>query len=242
MVSKKNLQEDCKMDRLSHYTLLAELFKYPEPGFLERVLECQAFLDKNYPEAGKEMEVFTSYIHHSDCDKREELYTKTFDVQPICYLDLGYVIFGEDYKRGAFLLHMQGEQRKHNNECGTDLPDNITNVFTLMAKHPDNEFVDELAVKIIIPGIKKMIAEFDSARVDLKLKVIKKLHRAIIQEDLNQGNVYRNCFEAILKVLQSDFGHVSFEPQINHRADIKHHNSFFSKESVNQLVNNQKIA
>jgi nitrate reductase assembly molybdenum cofactor insertion protein NarJ len=54
-------------------------------------------------------------------DEYEELYTKTFDVQPICYLDLGYVIFGEDYKRGAFLLHMQEEQQKVNNDCGTDL-------------------------------------------------------------------------------------------------------------------------
>jgi len=227
------------MENLNHYILLAELFKYPGEDFPEKVRECQQMMDVIYPEAGERMRVFTKYINECDADKREELYTKTFDVQPICYLDLGYVIFGEDYKRGAFLLHMQGEQQKHNNECGTDLPDNICNVFTLLAKHPDSAFVNELGIKIIIPAIKKMIAEFESARVELKMKILKKLHKEIIQEELNQENVYRDCMEAILIILTKDFEEVVFEAVDNVVADKEHHQSFFSKDSVNKLVNNK---
>jgi nitrate reductase assembly molybdenum cofactor insertion protein NarJ len=225
------------MRDLRHYILLADLFRYPDGRYVRRVNACQALLDEKYPEAGARMEVFSKFIHACDEDGREELYTKTFDVQPICYLDLGYVIFGEDYKRGAFLLHMQSEQHAHENECGTDLPDNISNVFTLIAKHPEQGFVEELAVKIIIPAVKKMIAEFDSARVELKLKVLRKLHKAIIQEDLNQGNVYRNCFEAILKVLEQDFQGVTLESPEKTIQDEQRHQSFFSKESINKLVN-----
>lgn len=54
------------------------------------------------------------------------------------HLDLGYVMFGEDYKRGAFLLNMQIEQQKINNDCGTDLPDNICNVLDLMTLSKDD--------------------------------------------------------------------------------------------------------
>jgi nitrate reductase assembly molybdenum cofactor insertion protein NarJ len=228
------------VEKFKQYNLLAELFKYPSDTFVGKVAECQAMLNKNYPEAAAQLQVFSDYVNQVDDDLREELYTKTFDVQPICYLDLGYVIFGEDYKRGAFLLHMQNEQKKIGNDCGTDLSDNICNVFTLVSKHNDEHFVDELATQIIIPGIKKMIAEFESARVALKMKILKKLHRAVIQEDLNQGNVYRNCFEAVLIVLNSDFEHVRFEAVEKTDADLAHHKAFFSKDSVNVLVNNFK--
>lgn len=225
------------MKNLDHYKLLAELFKYPSETFVDRVAACQMMLDVNYPEATVQLQIFSNYINTCDEDAREELYTKTFDVQPICYLDLGYVIFGEDYKRGAFLLHMQNEQKKLKNDCGTDLSDNICNVLILLSKHKNKHFINELATQIIIPATKKMIAEFESARVALKMQVLKKLHRAIIQEDLNQGNVYRNCFEALLIVLNKDFEHVQVETMTKQGIDLQNHNSFFSKDSVNVLAN-----
>lgn len=225
------------MKDLQHYILLAELFKYPDGNFVKVVNQCQQMMELRYPEAANRMRKFTDYINNCDQDAREELFTKTFDVQPICYLDLGYVIFGEDYKRGAFLLHMQGEQQKYNNDCGTDLPDNICNVFTLMAQHPSAEFVEELAQKIVIPAAKKMIAEFETARVDLKIQVLKKLHKALIQEELNRGNVYRECLEAVLNILETDFGVVEVAVVAPAGTDSEHHRTFFSKESVNKLVN-----
>lgn len=227
------------MKNLKHYNLLSELFRYPDAEYLNKINACQALMERDYPEAALQLNVFTKYMNNATEDQREEIYTKTFDVQPICYLDLGYVIFGEDYKRGAFLLHMQGEQQRINNDCGSDLPDNICNVFTLLSKSDDEAFIDELAVEIIIPAVKKILAEFASARVELKLQVLKKLHNAIIQEDLNIGNVYRNSFEAILTVLESDFKDVVAQPTVEETIEnITHHQSFFSKNSVNQLVNN----
>lgn len=231
---KKNQLEDYNMKNLKHYNLLSELFRYPSENFLEKLLECQSLVDTNYPEAALQLQIFTDYMSNCNADEREEIYTKSFDVQSICYLDLGYVIFGEDYKRGAFLLHMQSEQKRINNDCGFDLSDNICNVFTLMAKSDDEDFVNELTVEIIIPAVKKMIAEFQSARVDLKLKVLKKLHKAIIQEELNQGNVYKNCFEAILIVLETDFDDVVVKSgNLNKIENQEHHDSFFNKSSVN---------
>lgn len=219
------------------YKTFATLLFYPGNNYPETAVRCKELLKSDYPEAAELISPFTDYILSHNEDENQELYTKTFDVQPICYLDLGYVIFGEDYKRGAFLLHMQDEQLKAENDCGTDLADNISNMLILFTKSPNREFLDELAVKILIPGVVKMISEFKQARVDLKIKVLKKLHNAIIQEELNHGNVYCNVFSALLYVLKTDFAHVEVKAELEPSIDIHYHNSFFKKDSVNTEVN-----
>lgn len=228
-----------------HYLLFAELLRYPEARYPELAKATLENVRLQYPELVSGLEPFVNWMNSHNEDERAELYTKTFDVQPICYLDLGYVIFGEDYKRGAFLLHMQQEQQKAGNDCGTDLPDNISNMLVLYTKTDDQALKDELAVKILIPGLEKMIAEFNQARVDLKIKVLKKLHRAIIQEELNIGNVYRNVFETLLAIIREDFKDVPLAVVNDNGFNMQHHSTFFQKHSVNQdvntIVNNYKL-
>ncbi len=223
-----------------HYSLLANLFRYPEEDFMLQLKENQNFLDEFYPEAGKELQPFSESLNNRPLDETRELFTKTFDVQPICYLDLGYVMFGEDYKRGAFLLNMQEEQIKINNDCGTDLSDNICNVLTLMTKSEDDVFVEDLVWRIFIPCVKKMIAEFDSARVDMKMKILRKMHRAIIQEELNHGNVYKNCFTALLEVLRKDFGEKVMVAEGDTVLTSSHHRAFFNKQTALQTINHKQ--
>jgi len=224
------------MRNFDHYIVFADLLRYPGKDYPERARQCLSMLQKQYPEAAEKIRPFVDYVSTHTMDEYEELYTKTFDVQPICYLDLGYVIFGEDYKRGAFLLHMQEEQLKANNDCGTDLSDNICNMLTLYTKTDNQKLLDELSVKILIPGLEKMLSEFKQARVDLKVKVLKKLHKAIIQEELNHGNVYQNVFLALLHVIKQDFENVSFAGILDPVIDVQHHNSFFGKQSVNNIA------
>jgi len=251
---KKNHKEDYRMGKYKHYTILADMFRYPEENFLQVLDQCMITLRVNYPDAAQALEPFINYVQDKTIIEWEELYTKTFDVQPICYLDLGYVMFGEDYKRGAFLVQMQGEQRKANNDCGADLADNICNVLTLFSKTEDIEFVEELAVKILKPSVKKMIQEFSQAKIELKNQALKKLHKAIIQEELNIGNVYQNLFKALLNILDKDFQRIYEVSLENTITDIDHHNCFFAKScfgspqktpsnkiELNTLINNYKM-
>lgn len=227
------------MKNRDHYTLLANLFRYPEEDFMLHLKNSQDFLDEFYPGAGNELRPFSEYMNGCRPDDKQELFTKTFDVQPICYLDLGYVMFGEDYKRGAFLLNMKGEQQKIHNDCGTDLADNICNVMDLMTISNDDIFIEDLVRNIFIPCVKMMIAEFESARVNLKLKVLRKMHRAIIQEELNHGNVYKNCFTALLSVLITDFGEKVIAPEDENVLTSSHHRAFFNKNSILQYSNHK---
>lgn len=193
------------MRDLRHYTLLAEMFRYPDSGYRNHVKEIQGFLYLNFPEAALEFSPFAKYIQDATEEQMEELYTKTFDVQPVSYLDIGYVLFVEDYKRGEFLVNMKVEQNEVNNDCGSELPDNIVNVLTYIPKTKKSAFLNDLIAIALVPALKKMIAEFQEARVELKLKVIKKMHKAIIQEELNTGNVYQYALKALLMVLEEDF-------------------------------------
>ncbi len=227
------------MKNREHYSLLAHLFRYPEEDFMLHLKKIQDFLDKSYPEAGNELRLFSEYMSSCELDAKQELFTKTFDVQPICYLDLGYVMFGEDYKRGAFLLNMKGEQQKINNDCGTDLPDNICNVLDLMTISEDDIFIEDLVHNIFTPCARMMIGEFNSARIDLKMKILRKMHRAIIQEELNRGNVYRNCLTALLEVLIADFGEKTIAPEEESVLTSAHHRAFFNKSSQLQPSNHK---
>lgn len=224
------------MRSFEHYIVFADLLRYPGENYPEKAKECLDMLKNHYPSLVEEIKPFVDYICTHTRDEYEELYTKTFDVQPICYLDLGYVIFGEDYKRGAFLLHMQEEQLKAGNDCGTDLSDNISNMLTLYTKTDNQQFLDELSVKILIPGLEKMIAEFKQARIDLKVKVLKKLHKAIIQEELNHGNVYKNVFSTLLQIVRTDFENVAMQSAPEPLINLQHHNSFFGKQSLNTIT------
>ena len=117
---------------------------------------------------------FIDFINNTDFYDIEEIFGKTFHIQSICYLDLGYVLFGEDYKRGEFLVQMKKEQRLANNDCGEELADNLPNVLKLMTLLKDEQFLNELAVRIVIPSISKMLDEFDASRIALKDKIRKK--------------------------------------------------------------------
>lgn len=204
------------------YQLLSEMLKYPSVRFPEEVGRCSALLKKEYPEAFHEFERFENWVKHTPMVEMEEVYTKTFHIQAICYLDLGYVLFGEDYKRGEFLVNMKKEQRDAGNDCGDELPDNLVNVLTLIPKLDDDEFLNELVVKIIIPALHKMLDEFKSARMELKTKILRKKHKAILLEDQANGNIYQYVLRALVEVFSKDFEKAAqdqplpaFSPAIN---------------------------
>jgi nitrate reductase assembly molybdenum cofactor insertion protein NarJ len=195
----------------TQYHLFSELFRYPVTGYQNRVNQCMSLLQTEYPDAANEMQRFVDYINSESLENIEEIFGKTFHIQAICYLDIGYVIFGEDYKRGEFLVHMKQEQQKAKNDCGEELADNLANVLELMTKTEDLDFLEELAVKVLIPALNNMLKEFDLARMELKNKILKKKHRVLIQQDIPYGNIYFNALKALLLVLEKDFQDVKFE-------------------------------
>lgn len=198
------------MIKRNQYNILANLFRYPDADYKKNVATCKELLCNEYPEAYSIGLPFFEFIEKADVYEIEEVFGKTFHIQAICYLDLGYVLFAEDYKRGEFLVKMKNEQRNAQNDCGEELADNLPNVLTLMAKMEDEEFLEEFAIRILDKALIKMLAEFDSARMELKDKVRKKKQKVILLEDLENKNVYQYAIQSLLTVVNEDFKNIEF--------------------------------
>jgi nitrate reductase assembly molybdenum cofactor insertion protein NarJ len=209
--SPSDQKEGPDMQSRKQYHALAQVFAFPSEGYRDHVAACQALLDRAYPDAAAKFSRFSAFVAGISDWECEEIYTKTFHIQAICYLDLGYVIFGEDYKRGEFLVHMKDEQAKVDNDCGSELPDNLANVLELMSRTEDEEFLQELALRVLQPALVTMIAEFDDARMQLREKVLKKLHKALLQQNLLGGNIYRDALAALQGVLEQDYAGISYD-------------------------------
>ena len=200
------------------YALMAEVFKYPTADIKQRILELIVMLKEQYPEAFQIIERYTDWIRDTEQHEIEEVYAKTFHVQAICFLDLGYVIFGEDYKRGEFLVNMKREQLEAENDCGPELPDNLANVLTLLPKLRDEELRDEIAGRVMIPALRMMLREFGEQRMRIRTSMLKKKHNALILEDQRNGNIYKDAIEALLFMLTNDFEEIAMhqvQPEID---------------------------
>lgn len=202
------------MRNLEHYTLLAELFRYPKQDIKNTVVEIQQFLTKNYPEAGNEFVRFSEFIADSTFYQIEEIFQKTFHIQAVCFLDIGYVIFAEDYKRGEFLVNMKAEQAKYNNDCEGELADNLPYVLRLLPIHKDEAFVNELVVMALIPALEKMLSEFSDQKTQIREKVMNKKQKVVIMEGIKDGNIYKNTLSALIKVFKKDFEDVVFDKEV----------------------------
>ena len=95
-------------------------------------------------------------------DELEELYTRTFDVNPVCSLEVGWHLFGEDYARGAFLVKARGLLREVGIEEGGELPDHLTSLLKAMDRL-DEETAGTLSRRFVSPAVVKMLGGFDQS-------------------------------------------------------------------------------
>lgn len=198
------------MTNREHFNHLANLFRYPDDNYKKNVVACGEYLKKNHPLAFESYSPFLKFIEDHDFHRIEEVFGKTFHIQAICFLDLGYVLFAEDYKRGEFLVRMKDEQRRVNNDCGMELADNLPNVLTWMAKCEDPLFLKEFGVRIMIVSLEKMLEEFEQARMELKDKVRKKKQKVILMEDMENKHIYKFAIQAALDVMKENFKGISY--------------------------------
>lgn len=196
------------------YELLANLFRYPNEEYKENTLKCSTYLKGKYPTIYASFEPFFEFVEKTPIHEIEDVFSKTFHIQAICFLDLGYVLFAEDYKRGEFLVKMKAEQRKIDNDCGEELADNLPNVLTWMAKMDDEEFLEEFAIRVLIPSLSKMLEEFNTARMELKDKVRIKKQKVILMEDLANKNIFQYAINGLLNVAKEEYNEEKYHDPV----------------------------
>lgn len=195
------------MLRTTTYDALAAVFAHPGPSYLTDLTRAIDAVEHEHPKAAEQLRELERHLPKGDPLKLEELFTRTFDVQPITSLDVGYTLFGEDYKRGALLANLSREHTMAKNDCGAELADNLTNVLRLLPRMVDPAIRDEFVHVLLGRAVQEMIREFEPARLAKKEEIYKKHHKTVIEAmDGEARVVYRHALGAVFTVLKADFG------------------------------------
>ena len=189
----------------AHYEHLAGLLDFPGPEFAARGRALSQLIRDSHPDAALEVEHFLDAIPQRTLDL-QELHTRTFDVQSLTTLDIGYVLFGDDYKRGALLSNLRREHAQAGNDCGSELADQLPNVLRLVPKLKDRNLREELVRELLVPALMLMIREFDPERIGKKNANYQKHYKTLIDAaPCDDPTVYRRALMAVLDVLARDF-------------------------------------
>lgn len=189
-----------------HYQLLSSLLDFPNEAFAEKINLIQSYLDEHHPPLGNLLKGFSEFSLRASLDELQELYTRTFEVQAVTTLDLGYLLFGDDYKRAKLLVNLNREHTLANNDCGHELSDHLPNVLRLLSKLKDEDLKNELVRKMICPGLAKIVKEFDPESLAKKNEVYLRHHKTLIEMPLHVGTIYQKPIHVLLSLLLSDFG------------------------------------
>ena len=150
------------MNTPGFHDALAGLFVYPDADTRSRVDAARGALEAEDPTLAHHLEPLTAAVDRSSVDDLEELFTRTFDINPACTLECGWHLYGEDYARGTFLVRMRGMLRELGVEESAELPDHVTHVLPVLGRLP-TETADAFAADRVLPALDKMLEGFKEA-------------------------------------------------------------------------------
>ena len=159
------------------------MFRYPDEHSVEYSNKFMDMIVEELPEKAEAMQQLIDTHNQLSIREQQEYYLKTFDVQAVCYLDIGYVLFGEDYKRAQLLVNLQNEHKNARIDCGSELGDHLPNVLSLLSKTADPDFAEELGFIITTPAVRFMLTKFNNIT----------------------SNYYKDLLEILYEFLQRDF-------------------------------------
>lgn len=203
----------------AHYEHMAKLFDYPRRDYPVWVQSVYESLVGRYILAAAEIEEFAHTLPTEgdpftpeELDEVQEVFTRSFDVQAITTLSVGYVVFGDDYKRGELLVNLNREFREAGIDCGTELSDHLPNVLRLIARWEDRELAAEFVEQILHPAVERMIDEFGAHRLEAKNKLYRKHFKTLITASAERGTMFRAPLAALAEVLKADFDLDEWKP------------------------------
>jgi len=140
----------------SIYESLAGLLDYPGAGYSLLIGSGGELMAAEGPEISEGFTNFREGVGGLSLSELQELYTRTFDLSPVCALDIGYHLFGENYKRGVFLANLRETEAPFELDQEHQLPDYLPVLLRLLTKLDDEDLRSALIVDCMIPALKKM--------------------------------------------------------------------------------------
>jgi len=139
------------------FEVLANSLEYPGDNWNTSVDHCGQWLTIQAPDVAAHFISFRRKVGELSIEKMQELYTQTFDLNPVCTLDVGYHVFGENYKRGELLAKLRETEAPFELGQANQLPDHLPLLLRLLSRLEDEELRLALIGEILIPALNKMI-------------------------------------------------------------------------------------
>lgn len=124
--------------------VVALALRYPRPGSLERLRADVAAIESR--PVRHSMENFLSQIGNRELSEWEELHTATLDLSPKFVPYVGHAVWGENYRRGAFMADMSRALSGAGLELFGELPDHLDPILRYLdaAAEPLEDLVEVL--------------------------------------------------------------------------------------------------
>ncbi len=135
------------------YNALVALLTYPESDYPQQI---EASLEVAPEDCREQLRQFAVQMRGLRTDQLQELFTQTFDLNPMCSLELGWHLFGENYERGLLLVRVREELRRHGLAESTELPDHLTHVLRLVERM-EHETAADFVAACVLPSLEKML-------------------------------------------------------------------------------------
>lgn len=181
------------------YQCFARMLEYPVGRTLQAAVGAQGLLMDENPEAAALLKDFHEYAKSLSPGRLEEVYTGTFDLDAACHPYVGYHLFGETYKRSAFLVELK--QRYHAQGftfSDTELPDHLAVILHFLAATKDNTQAEEIARDALLPVLDRMTGRAKSEGFDED-------ESPSAETKPKKRNQFQVVLEALRFVLQNQF-------------------------------------
>lgn len=153
------------------YKIFARLLEYPDEEWVDFAQNCDL--------PGINLIEFKERVKKLRLSELEEIYTRTFDLQAICYPYAGYQLFGEDYRRGEFMTKLKVIYRANGFVPPEDeLPDHIGVIFEYLSLNNDDVLLEEC----VIPVLEKFINSFKENTDNPYYFLLKGIYELIVSD------------------------------------------------------------
>ncbi len=159
------------------FVQFAGLLCYPEIGVVERADSLRQKLLAQQDDVAE----FCSFVQETEHSDVEELFTRTFDMNPARCLEIGWHLFGEDYRRGEFLVQMRQALEEEDLPESAELPDHLSHCLLLLSCL-EAEDAPEFAKRFLLPAIEKILAGFQEPN---PYRVLIEVLRAVLRKRYN---------------------------------------------------------
>lgn len=143
------------------YDALARLLDYPKEK--EELQHSFSSVATYLRQSGMESRahLFGEMLSNSTLSEMQEDYVAHFDFNPAAAPYLGHHLYGDNQKKGGYMIQVKQEYGKHDFEApAEELPDHLGILLAFLAhltRRGEDEFRRQFIEKLVLPGINKLL-------------------------------------------------------------------------------------